>query len=168
MRATKTIKNSRVIMSHVVLPQDANPLGNVHGGVIMKHVDNAGGVVAARHARNNAVTASIDRIDFYNPAYVGNLLTLKASLNMAGKTSMEVGVRVEAEDLLSGLTKHIVSAYLSFVAIDENHQPCEVPLLKLETDEERRRNKDAIARKQTRILEKEKEKEYKKLAKDEI
>ncbi len=159
MRAEKTVNYSRVIMSHVVLPQDANPLGNVHGGVIMKHIDNAAGVVAIRHSRTTAVTASIDRLDFHNPAYVGNLLTLKAGLNMVGKSSMEVGVRVEAEDLISGETKHIVSAYLSFVAIDENHIPLEVPLLKLKTNEEKRRNRDAMARKKTRIREKKKEKE---------
>ena len=87
----KKVKDTSVIMSHAVSPQDANVAGNVHGGVIMKHIDTAAGVVAARHARCNAVTASIDRLDFHNPAFIGELLTIKASLNLVGKTSMEIG-----------------------------------------------------------------------------
>ena len=90
-------------MSHIMLPQDANPFGNVHGGVIMKYVDDAAGVAAARHVRGPAVTASVDRLDFFHPVYIGNLLIVRASLNMVGKSSMEVGVRVEAETLVTGL-----------------------------------------------------------------
>ncbi len=85
----KKISDSSIVMSHVMLPQDTNPAGNVHGGAVMKYIDNAAASVAIRHTRSNAVTASIDRLDFYNPVYLGNILTLKASLNLVGKTSRE-------------------------------------------------------------------------------
>lgn len=150
----KTMGYSRVIMSHIMQPQDANPAGIVHGGVVMKHIDDAAGVVALRHTRCNAVTASIDRLDFHNPAFIGNLLTLKASLNLVGTTSMEVGVRVETEDLLTGKIRHTASAYLTFVALDNNYQPRSVPPLVLETDEDRRRNRQAQDRRRVRLAEK--------------
>ena len=102
----KSPRETEVIMTHRVLPQDANPAGNLHGGVILKHVDTAGGVVAMRHCRGNVVTASIDRMDFLAPAYVGELLTFKARLNSVGSSSMEVGVRVEAENLFTGKVRH--------------------------------------------------------------
>jgi acyl-CoA hydrolase len=150
----KKVKDTSVIMSHVVMPQDANVAGNVHGGVIMRHIDMAAGVAAARHARCNAVTASIDRLDFHNPAFIGELLTLKASLNLVGKTSMEIGVRVEAENPFTAEKRHIASAYLTFVALDEQHQPKEVPPLIVEDAEERRRNREAIERRKIRLLSK--------------
>ncbi len=153
----KTNEDSGVIISHVMLPQDTNPAGNVHGGSIMKLIDTAAGVVAVRHARSNAVTASIDRVDFYYPVYLGNLVTLKANLNMAGKSSMEIGVRVESEDLRTGETKHTASAYLTFVALDEDGRPRNVPPLKLETEEDVRRNREARARKKMRLSLKEQE-----------
>lgn len=155
----KTVEESSVVISLIMLPQDANTAGNVHGGVIMKHIDNAGGVVATRHARSNTVTASIDRLDFHSPVFVGNLLTLTASINMVGKTSMEVGVRVETEDLVTGEVRHTASAYLSFVALDENGRPREVPDLILRTEDEIRRNSEAMARREMRLAEKRKEKE---------
>jgi len=154
----KKVKDSSVIMSHAVSPQDANVAGNVHGGVIMKHIDTAAGVVAARHARCNAVTASIDRLDFHNPAFIGELLTIKASLNLVGKTSMEIGARVEAENPFTGEKRHIASAYLTFVALDENHQPKEIPPLVLEDADEIRRNREAIERRKIRLSTKNKEK----------
>ena len=147
----KKVKDSSVIMSHAVSPQDANVAGNVHGGVIMKHIDTAAGVAAARHARCNAVTASIDRLDFHNPAFIGELLTIKASLNLVGKTSMEIGARVEAENPFTGEKRHIASAYLTFVALDENHQPKEIPPLILEDADEIRRNQEAIERRKIRL-----------------
>jgi acyl-CoA hydrolase len=156
--APKSVDNSRVIMSHMLLPQDANSAGIAHGGVVMKHIDNAGGVVAIRHTRGNCVTASIDRLDFHNPAFIGNLLTLKASLNMVGSTSMEIGVRVETEDLRTGEVRHTASAYLTFVALDENFRPRSVPPLILETEEDRRRNRQAEDRRRVRLAEKTKEK----------
>ena len=154
----KKVKDTSVIMSHAVSPQDANVAGNVHGGVIMKHIDTAAGVVAARHARCNAVTASIDRLDFHNPAFIGELLTIKASLNLVGKTSMEIGARVEAENPFTTEKRHIASAYLTFVALDEKHQPKEIPPLILEDAEEKRRNQEAIERRKIRLSTKNKEK----------
>ncbi|BBO83025.1 acyl-CoA thioesterase [Desulfosarcina ovata] len=155
---SKSVEYSRVIMAHMLLPQDANSAGIAHGGVVMKHIDNAGGVVAIRHTRGNCVTASIDRLDFHNPAFIGNLLTLKASLNMVGSTSMEVGVRVETEDLRTGEVRHTASAYLTFVALDENFRPRQVPPLLLETEEDKRRNRQAQDRRRVRLAEKTKEK----------
>jgi len=139
-------------------PEDANPAGNVHGGVIMKYVDTAAGVVAIRHARKIAVTASIDRLDFHHPVFVGDLLILKASINLVGRTSLEVGVRVEAENLLTGEVRHTASAYLTFVALDSKGAPAGVPPLILEAEEEMRRNCEAQIRRQSRLAEKEREK----------
>ncbi|HET98460.1 MAG TPA: acyl-CoA thioesterase [Desulfurivibrio alkaliphilus] len=150
----KTVSQSRVIMAHMMLPQDANPAGIVHGGVVMKHIDDAAGVVALRHTRGNVVTASIDRLDFHTPVFIGNLLILKASLNLVGTTSMEVGVCVESEDLKTGEIRHTASAYLTFVALDESHRPRAVPPLLLESDEERRRNRQAQDRRRLRLAEK--------------
>jgi uncharacterized protein (TIGR00369 family) len=139
-------------------PENANPAGNVHGGDIMKMIDTAGGVAATRHARAHVVTASIDRMDFHHPVYVGDFLTLKASVNFVGKTSMEVGVRVEAENPITGLKRHTGSAYLTYVALDANKKPMQLPPLVLETEEERLRNAEAAERRQMRLAEKKKEK----------
>lgn len=154
----KTVGESQITMAIQMNPEDANPVGNVHGGVIMKYVDTAAGAVAIRHARKIAVTASIDRLDFHNPVFVGDLLILKASITLVGRTSMEVGVRVEAENLLTGQVRHTASAYLSFVAMDKNGVPSEVPPLNLETEEERRRNCEAQIRREARLSQKEREK----------
>jgi len=159
----KRIQDSSLTMSHVMLPQDANPAGNVHGGVVMKHIDNAAVTVAIRHTRSNAVTASIDRIDFYNPVFLGNILTLKARINLVGTTSMEIGVRVEAEDPYSGKVSHTASAYLTIVALDENGLPKKVPPLILESEDEIRRNNAARARRKTRLEEKIKEEEKRRI-----
>jgi uncharacterized protein (TIGR00369 family) len=144
-------------MSQAMIPQDANPAGNVHGGVIMKLIDTAAGVVAGRHARANVVTASIDRLDFLHPVFIGDFVTLRASLNFVGKTSMEVGVRVEAENVLTGETRHTSTAYLTFVALDGNGRPMPLPALILETDDEQRRNGEANVRRKNRLAEKGKE-----------
>ena len=154
----KKVKDTQVILSHVVMPEDANPAGIVHGGVIMKLIDNAGGVVAARHARCNVVTASIDRLDFHHPAFIGDLLTLRASLNMVGRTSMEIGARVETEHIRTGEVHHVASAYLTFVALDEKGKPKEVPPLILEGKTEKRRNREALDRRKVRLAEKDREK----------
>jgi acyl-CoA hydrolase len=153
----KSVDYSRVTMSHMMLPQDANPAGIVHGGVVMKHIDDAAGVVALRHTRCNVVTASIDRLDFHNPAFIGNLLSLKASLNLVGTTSMEVGVRVETEDLRTGEIRHTASAYLTFVALDDSFDPRPVPPLLLGSETDRRRNRQAQARRQVRLAERTRE-----------
>lgn len=154
----KRVRESAVVMAQVMIPQDANPAGNVHGGVIMRHIDTAAAVVAARHSRANVVTASIDRLDFHHPVFVGDLLFFKCSLNCVGRTSMEVGVRVESENLLTGVIEHTASAYLTFVALDDKGKPREVPSLIVETEEEARRNREARRRREARISEKREEK----------
>ena len=147
----KTVKESAVITAQMMTPQDVNMAGNVHGGVIMKLIDAAAGAVAVRHARGNAVTASIDRLDFISPVYPGDMVTCKASLNYVGRTSMEVGVRVETENLRTGEVRHTGSAYLTFVALDRAGRPIMLPPLILETEEEKRRNQEAQARRETRL-----------------
>jgi uncharacterized protein (TIGR00369 family) len=157
----KRVQESSVIMAQQMNPQDANPAGNVHGGVIMKLIDTAAGAVAIRHARSNAVTASIDRLDFFHPVFVGDFVTLRASLNFVGRTSMEVGVRVESENLLTGERRHTSTAYLTYVALDGQGQPLSLSPMILETDEEKRRNREAKVRRETRLAEKAKEKQRK-------
>jgi uncharacterized protein (TIGR00369 family) len=153
----KTVRESLVHMAQLMTPEDANPAGNVHGGVIMKLIDNAGGTVAARHARSNVVTASIDRLSFHHPVHIGDLVTFKASLNSVGKSSMEVGVRVEAENLITGMVRHTASAYLTFVALGPDFKPMEVPPLNFENEDEIRRSREARSRAQMRRLERERE-----------
>ena len=148
----KTVESTSVIMSHMMLPPDANPVGIVHGGVVMKHIDDAAGVVAVRHSGGNAVTASIDRLDFHHPAFIGNLLTVKASLNLTGETSMEIGARVETEDPVTGTVKHTASAYLTFVALDANNRPRKIPGIIPESDDEKRRNCEALDRRKERLV----------------
>ncbi len=120
-------------------PEHANALGNVHGGWIMKLIDEAGGLCATRHARRPAVTVAVDSLRFLSPVHVGDFVTFKAHLNWVGHTSMEVEVNVEAENLLTGQKTHTNSAYLVFVALDQDGHPVEAPGLILETEEERRR-----------------------------
>lgn len=155
----KKVSESRVIMAQVMNPEDANSAGNIHGGAIMKLIDTAAGVAALRHARANVVTASIDRLAFHHPVFIGDFLTLKASLNFVGRTSMEVGVRVESENPLSGEKTHTASAYLTYVALDRNNRPIPLPPLLLESDEDKHRNKEAEARRQMRLVERTKEKQ---------
>jgi acyl-CoA hydrolase len=147
----KTVSETSVIMVRLTSPQDANLAGNVQGGVIMRLIDEAGGIVAHRHARSNAVTASVDRIDFLHPVYIGDVVTFKASMNLVGRTSMEVGVRVESENPMTGEIRHTASAFLTYVALDKIGKPLEVPPLILETDEDRRRNREAQARREARL-----------------
>ncbi len=162
MKTQKCAQDSSVVISRVMLPEDANPAGIVHGGVIMKEIDNAAGVTAVRHTRKICVTASIDRLDFHNPSFIGNLVTVKACINMTGTTSMEIGARVETEDLLTGVRTHLASAYLTFVALDENKRPVKVPPLSIVTDADIRRHKEAVARRDLRLSEKRKENECQK------
>jgi uncharacterized protein (TIGR00369 family) len=149
----KKISESSVVMVRGMSPQDANSAGNVHGGVIMRLIDEAGGIVANRHARANSVTASVDRIDFLHPVYVTDIVTVRASLSFVGRTSMEVGVLVEAENPLTGEIRPTASAFLTFVALERDGKPRLVPPLILETDEERRLNRDAQARREARLRE---------------
>jgi len=147
----KTVSQSRVEIAQMMMPEHANPAGNVHGGNLLKLVDQAGAIVAARHTHSNVVTASVDRFDFISPAYIGNLIFIKASLNYASRTSMEIGVRVEAECLRTGTHTHIGSAYLTFVALNKNDKPTEVPKLIPETEIEKRRFEEAKNRRETRL-----------------
>ena len=152
----KHVKDSCVTISYVMMPEDANPAGNVHGGIIMKHIDMTGGVSAMRHARCNVVTASIDSLIFHYPVFIGDLVTLRASLNLVARSSMEVGVRVETENLFTGEVRHTASAYLTFVALDRNGRPTPVPQLIPETDDEKRRHRQAMERRAVRLAEKNK------------
>jgi acyl-CoA hydrolase len=136
-------------------PADANFMGNIHGGTIMKLIDEAAGACAHRFCRTKVVTAAIDRIDFHFPVRVGDLVRFKANLNFAGRTSVEVGVRVEAEDLGSGLVTHTNSAYLVFVALDDNGEPIPVPPLEPVTDEQRHWYAEAAERRRKRLAERE-------------
>ncbi len=153
----KTVSESRVVMPQRMLPQDANPAGNVHGGVILKMIDTAGSIAAMRHCRTSVVTASIDRMDFLKPAFIGEVIIIKASINYAGRTSMEVGVRVEAEDLITGEIRHTGSCYLTYVALDRDRHPTLVPSLILETEADCRRNREAKARRENRLAERNRE-----------
>ena len=121
----KRVRDSSVVMAQMMNPQDANPVGNVHGGVVVKIIDEAAGVVAARHARSNVVTASIDRMDFHNPVFVGDVLFFAASLNLVGRTSMEIGVRVEAENLITCLVRYAASACLMYAPLEAQGKPRE-------------------------------------------
>lgn len=141
---------TQVTLAQLMMPKDANFLGFIHGGIIMKLIDEAAGVAAFRFCRRDVVTAHIDQIDFHHPVEVGGLVTLRASVNYAGRTSMEVGVRVESEDLVTGGIIHTNSAYLVMVALDRHRNPVEVPTLVPETEVEQRRWKEAERRRQRR------------------
>jgi acyl-CoA hydrolase len=149
--AGKPVSASRTEMTEVVLPQDANVFGNILGGRVMHLVDIAAAITAHRHCRSMAVTASVDHIDFRNPIRVGEVIMLKASLNRAFHTSMEIGVKVFSEDILTGERKHTTSAYVTFVALDENHQPKPVAPVICKTPEDRRRYREALVRRKYRL-----------------
>ncbi|MBK6454690.1 MAG: acyl-CoA thioesterase [Gemmatimonadetes bacterium] len=140
-----------------MMPQHANNLGHVFGGVVLSMMDRTAAVSAIRHARITVVTASIDRVDFREPIHVGDLVVMKASVNFVGRTSMEVGVRVEAEDMLTGQRRHTNSAYLTFVAIDRNGRPVEIAQLVTESEEETRRAGAAQDRRRRRLEERQAE-----------
>ncbi|MBT3226172.1 MAG: acyl-CoA thioesterase [Deltaproteobacteria bacterium] len=154
------VKESLITMSQIMQPTDANLAGNVHGGVIMKMIDNAAAVTGIRHAKTHVVTASIDRLSFHHPVYIGDLLTIKSSINMVGNTSLEVGVRVESENIIGSQVRHIASAYLTFVALDKDGKPAKIPPLIIRTKEEERRNLEAQARKKLRMAERQAEEEH--------
>lgn len=149
----KTVSESKLMIVQQMVQADANLAGNVHGGVIMKLIDSTAGLVAARHASGNVVTASIDRLDFYHPVYVGELLKINASINYAGTTSMEIGARVQAENVMTGESRHTASAYLTYVALDKNGKPSKIPPLVLTNEEEERRNQEAAERRKIRLAE---------------
>lgn len=156
-RVMKTVKESQHESSQLMMPGDANNLGNVFGGVVLSMMDKTAAIAAFRHSRNSVVTASIDRVDFREPIHLGDLLVMKASVNYVGRSSMEVGVRVEAEDLLTGIRRHTNSCYLTFVAVDRVGRPVDVPGLKPESAIELRRYEAAEARRRRRLEEREAE-----------
>ncbi len=143
----KTVADSAVIMAEVMQPNQANPRGNVHGGEIMKLMDNAAYVVAHRHARTNVVTARVDELTFHEPIYVGNLVTCHAYLTFVGRSSMEVAVFVEVEDLYSeNSTKKALSAYFTMVALNAGGKTISVSPLELQNEEEQRRYEEGKKR----------------------
>ena len=146
----RPVSASRVSSCHLVMPNDLNFLGTIFGGKVMRYIDTTAAIAAMRHSRRVCVTASLDRLDFHVPIEGGHVIMLTASVNCAFRTSMEVGVRVEREDPLTGEIAHTASAYLTFVAIDASGRSVEVPPLLVETDEERRRYDEARARRQVR------------------
>jgi acyl-CoA hydrolase len=156
-RITRTVRESQHETSEIMMPGHANNLGHVFGGVVLAMMDKTAAVAAIRHARTSCVTASIDRVDFREPIHLGDLVVMHASVNYVGRTSMEVGVRVEAEDLQSGRRRHTNSCYLTFVAVDRNGRPIEVPELKPETPDEVRRYQAAVERRRRRLEERQQE-----------
>ncbi len=132
---------------------DANSSRDIHGGTIMKLVDEAAGIAAVRHSRRRTVTASMDRMSFLVPIQIGQLVTFTATVNAAWRTSMEIGVRVEAEDPQTGVVQHASTAYLTFVALDDDGRPTPVPPLQPQTDTEERRQREAELRRAHRLAE---------------
>ena len=157
-RLTRTVKESQHETSEVMMPGHANNLGHVFGGVVLAMMDKTAAVAAIRHARASCVTASIDRVDFREPIHLGDLVVMKASVNYVGRTSMEIGIRVEAEDLQTGNRRHTNSCYMTFVAVDRNGRPIEVPDLTPESPDEIRRYQAAGERRRRRLEEREQEK----------
>jgi acyl-CoA hydrolase len=149
--ARKPVSASHVEMLQLVLPHDANVLGNALGGVVMHHMDICAAIAAQRHAGAVCVTASVDRIDFESPVRVGEVLVLLGSVNYAGRTSMEVGVRCLAEDARTGRRRHTASAYFTFVALGPDGRPEAVPAVEPQTDDERRRYAAAERRRALRV-----------------
>lgn len=147
----RPVTDSQVVMNEMVLPNDANTLGNVLGGHVMHLMDMCAAMAAMRHCRKVVVTASVDHLSFHHPVKVGELMILKASVNYADRTSMEVGVRIEAEHPLTGEKRHTSSAYLTFVALDEHGQPTRVPRAVPVTETDKRRCKAAKKRREDRL-----------------
>lgn len=149
--ASKPVSESRVVTTHLVLPSHTNSLGSIFGGTVMSWIDIAAAIAAQRHSSGEVVTASVDHISFIAPVYKGWVVNIKASVNFVSRTSMEVGVRVDAENPRTGERFHTASSYLTFVAIDPQGKPRPVPKLKLETSEEQRRFSAAQRRRELRL-----------------
>jgi len=149
----RPVRDSNSDYSELALPNDANVLGNLLGGKIMHLVDLAGAIAAMKHARNVVVTASIDHMNFIHPVRIGQLVRLKSSVNRAFKTSMEVGVKVYVEDLITGAERHVSSAYLTFVALGIDGKRVEVPQAVPESADEKRRYEEAGSRREYRLSE---------------
>ncbi|MEJ2749951.1 MAG: acyl-CoA thioesterase [Anaerolineae bacterium] len=147
----KTISESRVTLTQLMGPAQANTLGNVHGGLIMKLCDEAGGMAAAKHARHPSVTVTVDSMTFYSPVHIGNLITVNAEVTWVGHTSMETRVVVTAENVLTGAVTHTNTAYFVYVALGKDGRPVTVPPLICETDEEKDRYERAAQRQAQRL-----------------
>jgi len=150
----RPMRDARATVMRLMMPPDANPHGNVHGGVIMKVVDEVAGIVAHRHARRNVVTARLDRMDFHEAVFVGNALTLQACLAYTGRTSMEVMVDIHAENLDTGEVVHTGTAWLTMIALNDRGRPVAVPPVQPETEEERELYERGKARYEARRAEK--------------
>ncbi len=137
---------SKVSIVHEALPEDANAQGSIHGGTIMKLMDAAAGVVSRRHCRKNVVTARVDSLEFLSPVYIGDLIIVKAILIYTGRTSMEVKVNVESENMITGQITATTSAFFTMVALDENRNPAEVPPILINSEYESRLYQDAKIR----------------------
>ena len=149
----KRAGDSKVTLTQVMNVTDANVLGNVHGGLLMKLSDEAGGIAAIRHACRPAVTVTVDSMTFHSPVHIGNLVTFSAEVTWVGRTSMETRVVVAAENVLTGEITHTNTAYFVYVALGEDGRPTEVPPLICETDEEKERFERGLARQERRLRE---------------
>jgi uncharacterized protein (TIGR00369 family) len=150
----RSASSSQVTLTQLMEVTDANILGNVHGGVLMRLADTAAGLAAFRHAQGPCVTVSVDEMAFLEPVHVGDLVTVQACVNDVGRTSLECGVRIEAEDPIHGMRVHASSAYFVFVALDEVGQPRPVPPIACEPGDEQRRQREARLRRETRMAHK--------------
>lgn len=156
MLPPKSPEESKAEMTVRMFPSEANPAGNVFGGEILRHIDLIAGLVAQRHARTNAVTASIDRVNFLRPVYVGNALILNARLTYVHRSSMEIEIKVEAEDLMTGKRTLTNTAYVTSVALGSDGKTTEVPPLKLETEDDKRKFAEGEQRMLQRLKERKK------------
>ena len=147
------VSDSQIEAAELMMPQHANILGHVFGGVVLAMMDRTAAVAAIRHARAACVTVSVDRVDFREPIHVGDLVIMKASVNFVGRTSMEVGVRVESENMIGGSRRHNNSCYLTFVAVDADNRPLDIPPVIPETEIEKRRYAAAQLRRKRRLEE---------------
>lgn len=147
----RTPEDSTVTLHQLMLPEHANTFGNVHGGEIMKLMDEAGAICAMRHARHACVTIAIDSMSFHSPVHVGQLLCCRGRVTWVGKTSIEVEVHVNAEDVIKGTVTHTNSGHFVYVALDTEHQPTTVPTLLVETDADKQAFREAVARREQRL-----------------
>lgn len=139
-----------------MFPSDANPAGNVFGGEILKHIDMVAGIVAQRHSQSNAVTVSMDSVNFLKPVFVGNVLKLNARINYVHNSSMEIEVKAEAEDIVTGIRTLTGTAFVTFVSLDKNGKPTHAPKLSLKTDEDRIKFEEGKLRMEKRLRKRQK------------
>jgi len=144
----KRVSDSASVLTHLPMPDETNASGTIHGGYVFKHIDDAGGLAAQRHSQTDVVTASIEYMDYLTPVRPGEIMILKSSVNMAGRTSMSVGVRLEVEDPNSKILRHAGTCYMVYVAVDKGGRPVEVPALVIEGETEERRYQKARIRRE--------------------